>query len=169
MTCPFISYKSLFSFPFGDSNISTNNHSNISTNQCTFEAQCQSERCQRLPVRVKDAPQVPTPCWSPLPKSMGRAWHPWEHVRLWHFTGGAFVQGATGRGSALGHRVCPSFKPLKMHRSHEAPARAKQLKESNCRDESIHKTQALPEVLLCPRLHSAGGKSRPGQSPQCFY
>lgn len=83
--------------------------------------------------------------------------------------GGAFVQGGTGRGSALGHGVCPSFKPLKMHRSHEAPGRAKQLKESNCRDESIHKSLALPEVFLCPGLQSAGGKSKPRQPPQGFY
>lgn len=88
---------------------------------------------------------------------------------VWHFTGGAFVQGATGRGSALGRGVCPSFKPLKMHRSHEAPGRAKQLKESNCRDESTHKSRTRPKVFLCPRLQSAAGKSRPRQPAQCFY
>lgn len=59
---------------------------------------------------------------------------------------GSLCAGATGRDSALGHGVCPSFEHLKMHSSHEAPGRAKQLKESNSRDESIHEKWAFPEV-----------------------
>lgn len=74
-----------------------------------------------------------------------------------------------GRGNSLGHGDCPSFKPLNTHRSHKASGRAKKLKESNCRDESILKSYEFPKAFLCPRLQSAGAFASPHHSnPICL-